>query len=457
MKPLYQYCLFLLFSLFVTGCGSDIVDSRDTTDEPTIISENYNGEDYIASIPSDTTPVPASELASIAKPPRNIPMLVVLLQYSNQTVVSSDAVWQRKMFGYDDKELNAYYKEISNAQCTFTPAKETKGADDDGIVRITLSKRHLDTDIDDNNFPTLLDEDLSEALAKVDPYINFARYDTNGDGALQAYELTIVFIVAGEEDAYYGYHVSHGIWAHQSSFSNFDAPMLDGVRVCDISKNGTYAIFGERHGDHDATIGIIAHELGHALFGLPDLYNTDGGAGGIGFFGLMGAGSWTQKSFAEYPGDTPTHMSAWSKSFIHWVTPYVVHNKKEALYATTLSAYNVIKIPISANHYYLLENRNDSGFDRGLRSLDGMFRGGMLIWHINNTKLTKEDFASNTVNNTIYNKGVDVVEANDPVLDRDPQSGGNAHALFYRSNRASFGPKITNISEPGMIMQCNIH
>ncbi len=457
MKSLLSCCIFLLLSFFLVGCGSDIADSRNDTTTPLAENEEYNGEKYIASIPSDTTPVPSSELASIPKPPRQIPMLVILLEYSNQTIISSDDVWQRKMFGFADKELNAYYKEISRSQCTFEPAQESRGTLNDGIVRITLPKTHLNIDIDDSNFPALLDADLIEALQKVDPYINFARYDSNGNGALEAYELAIVFIVAGEEDAYSGYHVHNGIWAHQNALSNTDAPLLDGVAVCDGSKKGTYAVFGERHEDHDATIGIIAHELGHALFGLPDLYNTSGGAGGIGFFGLMGAGSWTQKSPFEYPGDTPTHMSAWSKSFIHWVNPYEVHNTQEALYATTLSSYNVIKIPISANHYYLLENRYDSGFDRGLRSLAGYFKGGILIWHINNTKLTKEEFLNNTVNSTIYDKGVDVVEANDPVLDSDPQSGGNAHALFYKSNRASFGSKITNISDPASVMRCDIH
>ena len=35
-----------------------------------------------------------------------------------------------------------------------------------------------------------------------------------------------------------------------------------------LCSNG-YSRFGELQGDHDATIGIISHELGHALASLP--------------------------------------------------------------------------------------------------------------------------------------------------------------------------------------------
>ncbi|MCC6349588.1 MAG: M6 family metalloprotease domain-containing protein [Candidatus Eisenbacteria bacterium] len=57
-------------------------------------------------------------------------------------------------------------------------------------------------------------------------------------------------------------------------------------------------------------IGVFCHEFGHT-FGLPDLYDTDGGSSGVGWWDLMGAGNWNQP-------DNPAYMGAWSKNFLGW-------------------------------------------------------------------------------------------------------------------------------------------
>jgi hypothetical protein len=38
---------------------------------------------------------------------------------------------------------------------------------------------------------------LLEAIRKADPYVDFASYDTNGDGRLQNNEIPLGFVVAG--------------------------------------------------------------------------------------------------------------------------------------------------------------------------------------------------------------------------------------------------------------------
>jgi hypothetical protein len=64
-------------------------------------------------------------------------------------------------------------------------------------------------------------------------------------------------------------------------------------------------------------IGVFAHEFGHA-FGLPDLYDTNGGFGkGVGRHALMGAGNWNRPA-------NPTHMNAWSKIELGWIVPTIV-------------------------------------------------------------------------------------------------------------------------------------
>lgn len=455
MKYTLNTLLILVFFTF-TGCGGG---GGGSNAQETSGRDLYTGEAYIDSIPSDTTPV--SNLALIPTPPASIPLLVILLEYNNQQIVSNDATWAQKFFSDNPHTLNNYYKEISHNQFSFTPASETYGATNDGIIKIHLNKDHINTPINDSSFSSKLAADINASLNAADPYTDFHSFDTDNNGALTPYELSIIFIIAGYEDAYVGGHITNGIWAHQSALSISYAPTLDGVSVCNGSKGGRFALFGERHGDssssHDATIGVIAHELGHEIFSLPDLYNTNGVYGGIGFFGLMGGGSWTRVDKTENYGDTPTHMSAWSKAFIGWVTPQELNNTTATLNESASNTYNVIKIPISANHYYLLENRNNSGYDRGLRSLGRDFEGGMLIWHINQTRLTTDNFRYNNVNADVNNKGVDVVEASEPILDTQPNSAGSQKAFFYYSNRSSFGNKVTEIPDPGATMTFNIH
>ncbi len=66
------------------------------------------------------------------------------------------------------------------------------------------------------------------------------------------------------------------VWAHQGwlNWGTSGLPILDGKTIGDYYNGGNYAQFGERHGTHQATIGIMAHEFGHVI-NWPDLYDTD--------------------------------------------------------------------------------------------------------------------------------------------------------------------------------------
>ncbi len=441
--------LFLLLTIMTTGCGSG---ESNSTEVPQ--STLLNGEAFISYIPNDTVAV--SDLATIPHNKSSVALLVILLEFNDIAIEQSDSYWSEKIFGYNDTELNDYMQEVSNGAFHFEKATETSGTANDGVIRVQLSQNHFDGDY------ALMIQALKDAITASDSSINYASYDTNGDGVVQSYELGVIFIAAGYEEAYGGGDTPK-VWAHTGGMSSSNVPIADGVKLFDYSHNGRYAIFGERHGDannyHMAPIGIIAHELGHAIFFLPDLYNTtpSDSTGGIGVFGLMGSGSWTRKAINEVYGDTPTHLCAWSKSYIGWVTPVEQNNTIASLYESSSSSFNVIKIPISANHYYLIENRNKNGYDRGFYgAFFDNYVGGLAIWHINQNKLTISNFEDNNVNADTSDKGVDLVEAVDPVLDT-LGGAGNAKAFFYHDNRATFGEKITNISNPASVMDITIH
>jgi len=442
-----KYIYLSLSVIFLSACESTVTSSADIKDE-IVIEDNVNNSN------SEYTNT------NIAKVPHNltsIPMLGILISYNNVHITSSDTIWSEKLFGESEHQLNHYYMQASNGNFHFEKINETNGIYNDGIVSVHLNKNHPDTDIDRYKFDLVTHPDLRDALLAVNNDIDFSNYDTNADGHITPDELLLTFIIAGYEDSYEGHHVTNGIWGHQSCTYSDYTPIIDGVTLMGCENSGNFAMFGEKHdvnNPHDATIGIIAHELGHSAFSLPDLYNTNGYEGGIGSFGLMGAGVWTRQNDSEYHGNTPTHFSAWSKVYMQWVEPIEVHGSS-SLIETASDDYNVIKIPISANSYYLLENRNNNGYDKGLYSLEGVFNGGIAIWQIDENKLTTNNFLNNNVNNDVEEKGVDLVEAQNTNI--DSYSDGGEKALFYSPEKTSFGTIVTNISTRGSVMNLNIN
>ena len=380
------------------------------------------------------------------------PMLVIRLQFSNQTFISDETAWQAKLFGNSEGQLNHYYREISQNQFEFAPVNN--GSVANGITTVTFpDDSHPNPRPDDRYFDSDLLNDVyplfKAAIEQIDQNgFDFSIYDSNHDGHITPDELIITFIMAGEEDAYSGGIFGNGIWAHQWCTESPNIPTVDGVTIMGCAENGNYAVFGERHhyslsDSHDATVGVIAHELGHAAFSLPDLYATNSYDGGIGYYGLMANGAWGRKgkNVGEM-GDTPTHMCAWSKIDVGWYSASSTSSDADAylqLHATGTADYNIIKIPVSGSEdeYFLAENRGESGYDEGLKLVSADYQGGLAIWHIDEgvIDLNRPD---NSVNNDVDHKGVDLEEADIPSLDNS--AGDPTKNLYYSGNKAEFTP-----------------
>lgn len=438
----------LLFLFLFSGCGGGGGGGGVWIGDP---SDSYLTPD---SPPGDSTLIPAPS-ANL-----ELPTLVIQLEYKDITFNKNALSWSNKIFGTGTdsngtNRLNGYFREVSVGKFVLSRAIENDDTANDGVVTIRLNKDHPDSGSEITIHP-----DLKLALLKADESIDFAGYDSNLDGTITPDELIIIFIVAGYEEAYSSaYHPS--VWAHQSCVSAQNTPVVDGVTVMGCVQNGDYALFGERHGNHDATIGIIAHELGHAVFGLPDLYNTvDTKFSGIGYFGLMGYGNWGStyediNRTERIQGNTPVHFSAWSKIYNGWAAPQEnrlqeIHGSSEVvtLYESASDDYNIVKISYTDKEYFLLENRNNSGYDRGLFGLKGNFEGGMAIWHIDENIINAR-YNANQVNNDVSHKGVDIEEADNSNIDTgyidkyDPGLGDEKN-LFYLENKTVFN----NVSSP---------
>ncbi|MDH3216794.1 MAG: M6 family metalloprotease domain-containing protein, partial [Candidatus Krumholzibacteria bacterium] len=136
-----------------------------------------------------------------------------------------------------------------------------------------------------------------------------------------------------------------GAWPEFGAAANFGPPWATN----DVSANGGFIKIwdytlqpaeGAGAGGCAAgmiEIGVFAHEFGHA-FGLPDLYDTDGGGEGIGHHGLMGSGNW------QLPPN-PAHMSAWTKAELGWVNPIEV--------GPTLQGFSINSVEVNQEIYRL--------------------------------------------------------------------------------------------------------
>ena len=242
----------------------------------------------------------------------NVPTLVVVMNW-NDYAEDDAADWYDKFFNINADSVNRWFFETMGGAISITPVDETSGTHDDGIIMVDMGKDHPGG----NDNTEFRDTEIVNAITsdEVVDNVDFAALDTNGDGILNQKELQIIFIVSGGEMSF-GDPIDHSIWAHSWSFASNAGPEVDGVHVMqhssDLEKAGSYARFGANHNDHQATIGVIVHEMGHSLLDLEDYYD-DGDGSGLGWYDVMSGGSWARKEGDNYAGQTPTQYSAYNR------------------------------------------------------------------------------------------------------------------------------------------------
>lgn len=310
--------------------------------------------------------------------------LVILASFSNRSGTYTAANFASSFFG-STNSVKDYYLKASFNQLTIAPAAETHGTSNDGVVGwLDLGYNHPDT----GTSTGLANQQIvKNALIAADPYVNFAAFDTDGNGYISYDELHIIVVVAGFEEAY-GVAPDPSVWAHRWSLNSVGPPVLDGKTIGNANYNGGYAQFGEIHLDHQATIGIMIHELGHDLT-WPDLYDTDFSSEGVGNWSIMGGGSWNYTS-GTWAGSKPALPDAFLKYYQGWITPTPVFGTLTGASipqaATNASAFLLrpnpngvdweFNVSSGVGEYFLVENRQLTGYDAGLPGC------GLLIWHI---------------------------------------------------------------------------
>ena len=184
-----------------------------------------------------------------------------------------------------------------------------------------------------------------------------------------------------------------------------------------------------------ALLGTMTLLMGSQL-GMPVLFDSESGDAGIGKWGLMDQGSY------NFQGLVPAQPCAWMKIYMGWEEPVVVTNAEQLRIGIANSVSpHIYKIPINANEYFLVENRQqdwngdnmtfgrdaagkraqfdstgqvvadkDIGVITRVDEYDyGLPGSGILIWHIDDSVI-REKLASNTINNDRDHRGIDLVE-----------------------------------------------
>lgn len=234
-------------------------------------------------------------------------------------------------------------------------------------------------------------------------------------------------------------------------------PVLDGMTFSAYSMEPEFW-----NAPGDMTMGVFCHEYGHVL-GLPDLYdiNPISVGEGIGWWGLMGSGSWNGPPSSR--GSRPAHLCAWSKVELDWVTPTVISENQIGVNIPNVennqSIYRLWTDGTMGNEYFLVENRQKILFD------DFLPGECLLIYHVDDSVPKQNNPAHYKVDVEQADGNFDLNNGNNRGDTGDPWPGSSGKTTFddnstpnsrdYNGNETLVAVK--NISDCGPTMTADLY
>ena len=278
--------------------------------------------------------------------------------------------------------VQQYFADMSDNQ--FIPQFDVVGP-------VTVSKnsayygKNGGDDGSDTNYPQM----IQEACQQVDNQVNFADYDSDGDG----YVDLVYVIYAGYSESISG-NSGDCLWPKSGTVGGLG--IYDGKYVCRFGINnelnnkpadtqdGKYFING---------IGLFCHEFSHTL-GLPDIYPTNGITDhnqSPEYWDVMDMGNYQANGYQPIP------YSPWEKSIVGWKQPTLLSDTeaqqlKLEPYDKASDAYKIIAN--SQGEYLLLQNIRNEGW---YKEAPGY---GMLVWRIDYDDLPSVNLFDNPNNKT---------------------------------------------------------
>ncbi|HUS87565.1 MAG TPA: M6 family metalloprotease domain-containing protein [Bacteroidales bacterium] len=363
-----------------------------------------------------------------------INLCVLLVEFDNVTGNTARATFDNMFNGDIPTTVRTYYNDASYGEVE--------------IQADVFDWCRDNTTIAERDYSNRVQQMLNNAITGTDSQIDYSKYDNDNDGAVDA----IIMIYAGEfqknnSSTYYDFGAFAG------SLGDTYKLTVDGVQINNMCCSSELNADGERQ-----AVGVAIHELGHHIFGIPDIYDIAENTSGVGYWCTMGIlwldGGWT-----------PPMLCAFSKEKAGFALPVTILENTDSLF-TLATAYENrdaiyrINMPDNPTEYFLIENRQKIANDYFLPG------DGLLIWHIdikmggNNSTasdhqrvtLEQADGLSHLLSNV--NKG----DAGDPFpgsqLNRifDKDSDPNSNDWYGNITDVS----ITSISDSGPEMTANV-
>ncbi len=281
---------------------------------------------------------------------------------------------------------------------------------------------------------------IKEAIEGADKLgADWKSYDWDGDG----YCDQIFVLYAGLGQASGGAETT--IWPHEYRLSacaevnrtpvTTSSGIIVDTYACS-NENQPIMVGGQFTSDYQpAGIGTVCHEFSHCL-GFPDTYDTSNQ-------GNYAMGTWDTMATGSYNGNgmVPANYTAWERIYAGWVEP--IELSKSATVKTMVSSTQygrpyIIYNDGNKNEYYLLENRQQEGWDAKL------YGEGLIITHVD---YDATSWANNIVNYYSDHQRCTIFHAdNEDSSTYTSKIQGDPYP--YMSGSRILNDKLTDESEP---------
>jgi immune inhibitor A len=398
-------------------------------------------------VPPDMFPVgtPRATIATTAArraPLRgNLNVIVVLAEFRDRRFTRTPQQIEELFFStgvIPTGSVHEYYHDVSSGLVSITG--HAVGPFEMPLTLAEYAHGNSGEGLDFPNTQTLGRDAAKAAM----PHVNFSSFDNDSNGFVDA--LVVVHAGSAAERT-----------NSRDDLSSVKRPVQGGELIANNTSILQFLTVAE-----DSPMGIAAHELGHLLFGWPDLYDRNFESQGAGNWCLMAHGAWNGPAAGAGDGELPAHPSAWCKMTQGWVNTFVQRTNG----TTTVEAvqesktiHRLWKDGMATPEFFLLENRQRTGFDSALPG------DGLLIWHVDESRENNDDVTHPKValmqadgNADLQHRGDNFGDANDPFRAPDAQFNdlSNPSSRSYSGLATSVSVKSLSPSAPRMDVQVDV-
>jgi M6 family metalloprotease-like protein len=349
----------------------------------------YHEGKIVSEWPEEARPLPKAGSDGAAAPFYNNPKgtiwgLTLLVDFPDQAspFPIADVKDWLNLKGFNKTGCNGsvrdYYADVSNGKLDFQNEVY-------GFYRAKNPKTYYDGGSGQQRATEL----LNEMIAYFDPLVDFSKFDNDKDGKTES--ISIVYAGVGKT-------WGQGIWPHAGGLNR----NLDGVTA------GRYMMtdLGNRF-----TLYVFAHEVGHMLFGWPDLYY-------FGDYCLMGN---------RIQDQNPVAINDFYRADQGWIPVEDVDRGTNANLALPSGKAGCRYVnPAKPNELFFWSNLANTGRWSGLRGK------GLILYHFDKSK---------GGNGSGQNRSLFVVEAdgaNNLAGDQWPSPGSSAADFFPYGGKTEF-------------------